>query len=208
MEYTRQQIKDGYKKLRKGKVPNSVHKKRIFNLKDIRDVFVMSKVNLSAQSYGSVIESWIKNHLCLANPPNAESGDASSENINIEIKISIDRKFNIRQIRPHHNIHAYILAWFNPDSMKENLFFIPSKDVYDAILEYGGYTHGTKKAKGTLKEEMQKCLSKQGDSEFSLTLQDSTNTKCYPLLQEWREKFSVEKMSDYTTKIEELKSVS
>ena len=87
------------------------------------------------------------------------SGDGCKNNINYEIKISIHSKYsyiNWVQIRPDHNIHYYVLIaydMYNTSSKigKAYIFKIPSLKMYDLIVKYGNYAHGTKSVLGKIK---------------------------------------------------------
>jgi hypothetical protein len=96
-------------------------------------------------------ERVIKHDLQLYDAPDKMSGDASKNGLNIEIKCSTHSKhctFNYVQIRPDHNVHYYLFVGYNlfhTDALgKEYLFKIPSEDLYQIIVEYGHYAHGSK----------------------------------------------------------------
>ena len=102
-----------------------------------------------------VFEKVIKHDLQLENAPDKMSGDASKNGFNIEIKCSTHAKhstFNFVQIRPDHNVHFYLFVGYNlwhadgqADALgKEYLFKIPSEDLYNMVVEHGGYAHGSK----------------------------------------------------------------
>lgn len=100
-----------------------------------------------------VFEQVIKHDLKLENAPDKMSGDASKNGLNIEIKCSThakDSSFNFVQIRPDHNVHFYLFVGYNlwhADRQalgKEYLFKIPSEDLYNMVVEHGGYAHGSK----------------------------------------------------------------
>ena len=98
-----------------------------------------------------VFEQVIKHDLKLENAPDKMSGDASKNGLNIEIKCSThakDSNFNFVQIRPDHNVHFYLFVGYNlwhDDALgKEYLFKIPSEDLYNMVVEHGGYAHGSK----------------------------------------------------------------
>ncbi len=93
--------------------------------------------------------------------------------VNYEIKVSIHDtkcKTNIRQIRPHHNVDFYIIMAFNVfggDRGEAYVFKVPSEKIYDLVLEYGGYTHGTVKRNGVITAES--IRDKSTDFEYSLS---------------------------------------
>lgn len=109
---------------------------------------VMVRDNLTPQS--TDFETICKNDLKIGPPINETSGDGHKNGINYEIKTSVHAKksrINFVQIRPDHNIDFYILIAYN---MYENytignahIFKIPSNIIYDLIVKYGSYAHGT-----------------------------------------------------------------
>lgn len=109
---------------------------------------ILARHYLSPQS--TDLETVIKKDLNIGNPLNSTSGDGHKNGTNYEIKASIHaNKSNINfvQIRPDHDIQCYILIAYN---MYENdtignahIFKIPSYKVYELIVQFGGYAHGT-----------------------------------------------------------------
>jgi len=109
---------------------------------------VLARNYLSPQS--TDFETICKKDLNIDNAINSTSGDGHKNGINYEIKASVHgnkSKINFVQIRPDHNVDYYILIAYN---MYENntignghIFKIPSKIVYELIVRYGGYAHGT-----------------------------------------------------------------
>jgi hypothetical protein len=83
-------------------------------------------------------------------PINKTSGDGHKNGLNYEIKASIHAKnshLNFVQIRPDHSVDFYILVAYN---MYENdaignahIFKVPSNIIYNLIVKYGGYAHGS-----------------------------------------------------------------
>lgn len=109
---------------------------------------IMARNLLTPQS--TEMEKIFKNDLKIDNQIDEISGDGHKNGKNYEIKISIHAnksKINFVQIRPDHNVDYYIFIAYN---MYENdsigqayIFKIPSNIVYDLIIQYGGYAHGT-----------------------------------------------------------------
>jgi hypothetical protein len=120
------------------------------------DKCIIARQYLKPQS--STFEKMIKDDLNLG-PKIKMSGDGRKNNINYEIKTSLHdmkSRFNFRQIRPQHDIDQYILIGYNLHSPSPKgpayLFKIPSKDLYELILKYGSYTHGTIEENGKITE--------------------------------------------------------
>lgn len=105
------------------------------------------------------MEQIIKEDLEMGDKINETSGDATKSKINYEIKYSghaKQSKWNFVQIRPDHNINQYLLAGYNMhDESDENLgkgyvFKVPAEHMYNLIIKYGGYAHGTIKELGKI----------------------------------------------------------
>jgi len=109
---------------------------------------VLGRKYLSPQS--TDLETLCKKDLNIGKSLNSTTGDGHKNGINYEIKASIhakSSKLNFVQIRPDHNIDYYIFIAYN---MYENdtigkgyIFKIPSQNIYDIVVHYGGYAHGT-----------------------------------------------------------------
>jgi hypothetical protein len=120
----------------------------IQNEKTLTGKCILSREYLTPQS--TDFETICKNDLGIGNALNSTSGDGHKNGNNYEIKASIHAyksKLNFVQIRPDHDINYYILIAYN---MYENdtignahIFKIPSHIVYDLIVRFGGYSHGT-----------------------------------------------------------------
>jgi len=111
---------------------------------------------LSPQS--TTFQHIVMNDLGINKPINNTSGDGCKNNINYEIKTSIhakDSNQNFVQIRPDHDIHFYILISYNLYDKtspygKAFILKIPSSNLYDLVIKYGGYAHGTCKKLGNI----------------------------------------------------------
>lgn len=123
----------------------------------LTDICILGREYLPPQ--GTSMESIIKEHLNIGPKIDETSGDGCKNNINYELKVSIhsiNSKFNFVQIRPDHNVHYYILIGYNmydaidPNKGKGYIFKVPSDPMYDLIIKYGGYAHGTKKVLGNI----------------------------------------------------------
>lgn len=110
---------------------------------------VFAREYLTPQS--TTFQYIIMNDLEINEPINEISGDGCKNNINYEIKTSIHAKGckqNFVQIRPDHNIDYYILISYNlydntSEIGKAFIFKIPSNNLYELVVKYGGYAHGT-----------------------------------------------------------------
>ena len=123
------------------------------------------KCVLMRQYFGpqsTISEKIMKRDLEMSDAPDEHSGDASKNGLNFEMKASLhakNSKFNFVQIRPDHNVDYYIFLGydlFHDDEAgigKSYIFKIPSKDVYQLIVEFGGYAHGTVKKLGKITHE-------------------------------------------------------
>lgn len=138
---------------------------------------VLFRKYTSPQSTDS--EKLIRHDFNIGNPADAVSGDGMKNGVNYEIKVSIHDtkcKTNIRQIRPHHNVDFYIIMAFNVfggDRGEAYVFKVPSEKIYDLVLEYGGYTHGTVKRNGVITAES--IRDKSTDFEYSLSADPNAN---------------------------------
>ena len=100
------------------------------------------------------------NDLLINKPNNETSGDGCKNNINYEIKVSLHGKqsnLNFVQIRPDHKIDFYIFIGYNMYNNntlgKGYIFKIPSDSLYELIIDYGGYAHGTFKKLGKISQD-------------------------------------------------------
>ena len=139
--------------------------------KDLWEVCVLLRVYTSPQSTDA--EKIIKKNLQINNAKDNISGDGVKNEIKYEIKVSVhdvNCKVNIRQIRPHHNINFYIIVAFNlfgGIKGEAYLFKIPAEVIYELVVDYGGYTHGTVSKNGVVTKES--ISDKNTKYEYSLT---------------------------------------
>jgi hypothetical protein len=130
----------------------------IMKAKTLTEKCILARMSLTPQS--TDLETICKKDLGIGNALNSTSGDGHKNGINYEIKASIhasQSKINFVQIRPDHDIHSYIFIAYN---MYENetignahIFKIPSHIVYDLVVRFGGYAHGTYTALGNITSE-------------------------------------------------------
>lgn len=141
------------------KLRDTKDKKRILeqikNEKTLTGKCILGRQYLTPQS--TDLETICKEDLDIGNALNSTSGDGRKNGINYEIKTSIHAnksKINFVQIRPDHHIHYYILIAYNMyenDTIgKAHIFKIPSHIVYELIIRFGGYAHGTCAALGKI----------------------------------------------------------
>ena len=121
---------------------------------------ILTKKYLTPQS--TTMEQIIKKDLEMNDKKNQTSGDATKEGTNYEIKYSghaKESKWNFVQIRPDHDVQMYLLLGYNMyDECDENLgkgyvFKVPAETMYDLIIKYGGYAHGTVDKLGKITKE-------------------------------------------------------
>ena len=145
--------------------------KQAYESKDIWEKCVLLRKYTSPQSTDA--EKLLRHDFVIGNPVDSVSGDGMKNGTNYEIKVSVHDvkcKTNIRQIRPHHCVDFYIIMAFNVfggDKGEAFLFKVPSNIIYDLVLEYGGYTHGTVKRNGVITAES--IRDKSTDFEYSLS---------------------------------------
>jgi len=122
--------------------------KKINNEKTLTGKCILARNFLTPQS--SDFEAICKKDLGISNTLNSTSGDGHKNGNNYEIKTSIHAKkskLNFVQLRPDHNIDYYIFIAYNmyeTDTLgNAHIFKVPSQIVYDLIVRFGGYAHGT-----------------------------------------------------------------
>jgi len=122
--------------------------KKINNEETLTGKCIMAREYLSPQS--TDMENLCKKDLGIGKSRNNMSGDGCKNGINYEIKISVhakESKINFVQIRPDHAIDYYILIaynmYYNSNVGKGYIFKVPSDEIYNLVVKYGGYAHGT-----------------------------------------------------------------
>jgi hypothetical protein len=123
--------------------------------KDLTNKCILYRKFFPPQS--TYIETIIRNDLFIEKPKNKTSGDGIKSGVKYELKYSGHAKhsrLNFVQIRPDHNIDYYILVaynmYYNDQLGKAFIFKIPSARMYDLVVKYGGYSHGTIKHLGRI----------------------------------------------------------
>lgn len=130
--------------------------KKINQCKSLTEKCIYVREYLKPQS--TIFQKIIMNDLKIHQPVDEISGDGCKNGIHYEIKTSIHSKgskINFVQIRPDHHIDYYILISYNLYDMssqfgKAYIFKIPSSFLYELIIKYGGYAHGTRKKLGEI----------------------------------------------------------
>jgi hypothetical protein len=126
------------------------------SIDDFREILIKSKLYLTSQSYGDIIESQIKKILNISPQRDEISGDGVFNNKTIEIKVSIEgtkSNFNFVQLRPSHNVDYYLLLTYSYTEDDLFFFLIPHEDMITLIGKYAGYAHGTIKKQGEINRE-------------------------------------------------------
>ena len=142
-----------------------------YNTNDLWEKCVLLRKYTSPQSTDA--EKLIKYDLDIGKPINSVSGDGNKRGVNYEIKVSVHDKgckTNIRQIRPHHNVDFYIIVALNVFGGRSGeafIFKVPSDKIYEMVVKFGGYTHGTVERNGIISAKSIKDKSK--DFEYSLS---------------------------------------
>jgi len=128
-------------------------KETILAQENSRDALIIAKSYLSPQSYGALLEIWIKKRMDLGDKLDNLSGDASHNIKTFEIKVSIEDKtgkFNYVQLRPSHSVDAYIILNYSITLDEVLWLYIPHNEMITMINESGGYAHGTLAVQGAI----------------------------------------------------------
>lgn len=119
---------------------------------------ILARKYLTPQSTDT--EKMCTRDLGIGPPLNETSGDGRKNENNYEIKISIhakDSKINFVQIRVDHDVQFYIFIAYNMyenvNLGKAHIFKVPSGAVYNMVVRYGGYAHGTNEVNGPITME-------------------------------------------------------
>lgn len=143
-------VKEYVKEMRgSSEIENKIHAEA-----DTLKKCIMCKYFLSSQKWSHVLEKHLKDKFEISKKLNNTSGDGISKNgHNVEIKISLNEKLNIVQIRPHHTVDYYIIMHYDiskGELGEINWFLISSEDMNVLIFSYGQYAHGTTKKNGSI----------------------------------------------------------
>jgi hypothetical protein len=134
-------------------------KDKIYNARNFRDACILSKYHLTPQSYGEVLNVWLRNHYNFKKiSASLKQGDDLIHNeYKTEVKISIaddGKQANFVQIRLTHGIDFYLLIVYNMVQDSMHYFLVNKEDMKDLIVNYGGLAHGTKGEKGLITENL------------------------------------------------------
>ena len=163
---------------------------------ELRECFILSKDFLNPQSYGDILEKNIIRHLMGNKIIDELSGDIEVNNKNIEVKVSIEGVgpgFNFVQIRPNHDVQYYLFVAYSFSNDELYIILIPSKEMKDLVLKYGGYAHGTIKKNGLITEEN---YNKNKHYEYAIRPNFRTNNNLWKKLLSFRKKDFSEILSE------------
>jgi len=147
---------------------------KIQHTTELIDKCILCRYYLSPLSTN--MEKILRNDLQIGGPLNNTSGDGHKNGVNYEIKYSGHTKrstLNFVQIRPDHDIDYYILVCYNMyagDKGSAHILKVPANDVYDMVVKYGEYAHGTKKHLGAI----DKSSLTGNNNEYSLRCNPNT----------------------------------
>lgn len=153
---------------------------------------VFARQYLAPQS--TDMERVIMNDLKLQPPLNETSGDATKSGVRYEIKYSghaRESKLNFVQIRPDHTVDKYLLFGYNMYSQMSNIgeahmFVIPAEVMYDMIIQYGGYAHGTCRRLGEITSDTIKGRNCEYALRVNPNAREGTKDHC---LWKWMKQF-------------------
>lgn len=170
------------------------HENEILKENSLKEAHIYCVINnVSAQQYGPLIEKYLlcKNNFTKNNASEC-TGDCNKDNKNAEIKASLGgakhNKFNWVQLRPSHNIHYYILTAYHltNSNVEEGgdmyIFNVPKESMYQLILNYGGYAHGTNKEHGKI--TIEELKNETNMKEYAL--RPTYNDKCWQDIVKFR----------------------
>ena len=147
---------------------------------------ILARKYLTPQSIHT--ERMCREDLGIGPPLNETSGDGRKNGINYEIKISIhakNSKINFVQIRVDHDVRFYIFIVYNMyenvNLGKAHIFKVPSNAVYNMVVKYGGYAHGTIEVNGPI------TMDNLYGSNFEYALRANPNALAGPSAQLWNE---------------------
>lgn len=134
----------------------------------MRDVCILCREYVSGSSFGALIEAWLRAKFGLQK---SDEGDIyvhiEDQKELWEVKVSLgdkDDSWIMQQLRPHHRAVKYLIVLYNVVDDEVTYCLVPYDKMNEAILEWGGYSHGTIKEKGIITAE---TLYKS-DNEFGI----------------------------------------
>ena len=165
-------------------------KEDLLSRESAKEACIIAKATLTSQSYGTVLERWIKERFGLDKQVDTLSGDASKNGKTFEIKASIQSAagcFSYRQLRPFHEVDAYIILNYSYTLDKVTWLYVPHDAMNSFICKWGGYTHGTKAKQGEIDMESIDCNS------YEYSLSPNMHTKKGVGRELWQELLKYEK---------------
>jgi len=166
------------------------HKENILKSDNIKDAHIYSLIHkLNGSQFGKLIENYIIETYNYKKTNDHNKGDCYKNGYNYEIKTSLGgktgKKFNYVQIRVSHMISYYILMAYYLDCYNLNdegelyIFKVPNHEIKKLILDYGEYSHGSKKNNGEITLKSLNSL----DNRFEYSLRPKYGDKCWNELQ-------------------------
>jgi hypothetical protein len=166
-----------------------IHKDKNWGMNLSEKEFIKGMTILTPQSYGSRIETYIRNRLeSMKNSATNNNGDICVNNKNLEVKISIlsstNNSLNMVQIRLFHDIDYYLCVAFdmrNVRSYSKYIFLLSHKDMENET-RVASAAHGTKTSN---------LVNRNIELRLSLLCEDYDDT-----FRRWKEKFLIKELED------------
>lgn len=166
-----------------------IHKDKNWGMNLSEKEFIKGMMLLTPQSYGSRIETYIRNRLeSVKNSATNNNGDICVNNKNLEVKISIlsstNNSLNMVQIRLFHDIDYYLCVAFdmrNVRSYSKYIFLLSHKDMENET-KVASAAHGTKTSN---------LINRNIELRLSLLCEDYDDT-----FRRWKEKFLIKELED------------
>ena len=162
-------LKEMDKKMAELLSPTPNYKLEILKYENLQYAHAYCKCNcLNGQKSGPLIEYYIQKKFNMeknkASDCNGDCKDQFGKNVEVKISLGSEKnkinQFNYVQLRPNHEkIDNYILTGYHltKDNIKSRgelyIFKITKEDLKLLILEFGSYSHGTKKEHGPITAE-------------------------------------------------------
>lgn len=167
-------------------------KKRTMKMDKIEDAALLCKRHLPSQSYGPLLETWIKTKLHINPFPvvhqglKKHSGDGQIfETWNVEIKVSLSTReeANFVQLRWGENIHLYVWMYFDLVNCQAHWFMVPPSLLYIKLRDMNrlNYAHGSKDILGT--PTLEYLQNEHREIRFSMS--SSGQDKCWNAMSEF-----------------------
>lgn len=134
--------------------------KTVNGYQDFRDACIDAKLYLTPQSYGEVLNDWLRVRYNFKKLRASEKkGDDLVFGVyNTEVKISIvddGKTAHFVQLRLTHDIDFYLFAVYDAMADKIHYFLLTKPDVKKLVLKWvKGYAHGTRSEKGEVSDNI------------------------------------------------------